>query len=121
MVRQPRNLCCQVSITQNNTRCLPAYQGDIEAADRYSRLSLRLLEAYGAKEWQARVCVVVYGMVSPLKHPVRGTLEPLHAAHRSSLVLGDIHVSSLWIPQSNCANFSPAIAVFNALQHHICE
>lgn len=78
-----------------------AYQGKVEEAYRYSRLSLKLLEEHGAEEWLARVYGFAYGMVYPLKHPFRDTVEPLRVAHRKSLVLGDIHVSCVMMPDQS--------------------
>lgn len=71
-----------------------AIRGDYEPAYRYGNLALQIFDAHEAEEWHARVGGSVYGGIYPMKHPYRLSLQPLLAAHRSGLALGDIHVSS---------------------------
>ncbi len=71
----------------------PAIRGDYNHAYRYGNLALQIFDTHEAEEWHARVGGSVYGGVYPMKHPYRLSLQPLLAAHRSGLVLGDVHVS----------------------------
>lgn len=70
-----------------------AIRGDYDQAYRYGNLALQIFDTHEAEEWHARVGGSVYGGIYPMKHPYRLSLQPLLAAHRSGLVLGDIHVS----------------------------
>lgn len=72
-------------------------QGNIDEGCRYGTLALKIFDQHDSQEWQARVMFVVHGMVFPFKIPFRDAVSPMHEAHRSSLVLGDIHVrATLW-------------------------
>jgi hypothetical protein len=70
-----------------------AVRGDFEQADRFGNLAIQIFNKYESKEWQARVGGNVYGGIYPMTHPYRESLQPLLAAHRAGLILGDIHVS----------------------------
>lgn len=78
-------------------RGITAFQKNLDEAYRFAHLALRTLNEDNAREWHARVAVIVHGSIFPLKQPFRCSLEPLKAAQSGSMVLGDIHVRCLCV------------------------
>lgn len=85
---------CWCAFLTRSHFALKACREDLKQADRFGNLALQIFNKYDSKDWQARVGGNVYGGVYPMRHPYRESLKPLLAAHRSGLILGDIHVSA---------------------------
>jgi hypothetical protein len=70
-------------------------RGNVEDGYRFGSLGLRLMDRFLAKEWQARVTLVMVGNVYTVKQPIQNMPKFLETGHRAGLVAGDIHVSTL--------------------------
>ncbi len=82
-----------------------ACRGQFDEAARAGDLALQLLDRNPDKEWRARVSGFVYGGIYCLRHPYKESLPPLLSAHRSAIVLGDIHVSAINVCSKEHCNF----------------
>jgi predicted ATPase len=69
-------------------------RGQLEEGCRYGHLGLRIMDKLNAREWQARVALVVVGGVYFMKRPLNDLTKYLRDSHCAGLVSGDIHVSS---------------------------
>jgi predicted ATPase len=72
---------------------------DIDAAHRFGRLSLKLLDLYGMVEYLPRVYAGHYGVIDSWKRPLKDSLQPLLQAHQIGLQTGDREFAFLC---SNC-------------------
>ncbi|MDM8557213.1 AAA family ATPase [Candidatus Parabeggiatoa sp. HSG14] len=78
--------------------------GDIEAGFRFGELSMRMLEQYNVKEFQARVSMYVNFCIRYWKRHLKETLQPLREAYQVALEVGDLEFASY--NTVNCSMYS---------------
>lgn len=64
----------------------------LDEANRFADLALRLVEKFQSMEWLPRVYAAVYGFAKPWKSTYASALEPLQHSFHSGLEQGDIVV-----------------------------
>lgn len=75
---------------------------NLDDAYRFGKLSVDLLDMYGATEYMPRAYAAFYGVIYPWKDKITDTREPLLRAHRLGLQTGDLAFGYLC---SNCYMF----------------
>jgi predicted ATPase/signal transduction histidine kinase len=71
--------------------------GDIETGFKFGQLALILLDKFNAKEFKAKIILVVNGFIIHWKQHIQKTLEPLWDGYSSALEIGDLEYAAICI------------------------